>query len=79
MSSVEQYPCTETWNQRYEGLESPEKCQACAALPEHMQYSDKDYQDSNHARLTEYGGGWIFVNELGRSHEDINDLSEIQP
>jgi hypothetical protein len=79
MSSVAQYPCTETWNQRYEGLESPEKCQACAELPEHMQYSDKDYQDSNHARLTEYGGGWIFVNELGRSHEDINDLSEIQP
>jgi len=44
-----------------------------------MQYSDKDYQDTTHYRLSDYGGGWIFVNELGRSAEDINDLSEIQP
>jgi len=44
-----------------------------------MQYSDKDYQDSSHARSTEYGGGWIFVNELGRSTTDIDDLAEIQP
>jgi hypothetical protein len=44
-----------------------------------MQYSDKDYQDSEHSRMTEYGGGWIFVNELGRSANDINDLTEIQP
>jgi len=79
MSSVHQYPCTETWMKRYEGLESPEDCHACAALPEHMQYSDKDYQDSDHARNTNYGGGWIFVNELGRSTTDIDDLSAIQP
>jgi len=79
MSSVHQYPCTETWMDRYQGLESPGNCVQCAALPEHMQYSDKDYQQSTHARNTEYGGGWIFVNELGRSTEDINDLSEIQP
>jgi hypothetical protein len=79
MSSVSQFPCTETWMQRYEGLESPTGCSECAALPEHMQYSDKDYQGSTHARNTNYGGGWIFVNELGRSSEDINDLSEIQP
>jgi hypothetical protein len=79
MSSVEQFPCTETWMQRYEGLESPSNCHTCAALPEHMQYSDKNYQDTTHARLADYGGGWIFVNELGRSAEDINDLTEIQP
>jgi hypothetical protein len=44
-----------------------------------MQYSDKDYQDTKHARNSDYGGGWIFVNELGRSELDINDLVEIQP
>jgi hypothetical protein len=44
-----------------------------------MQYSDKDYQGSKHAKSKEYGGGWIFVNELGRSEEDINDLVKIQP
>jgi len=79
MSSVTHYPCGPTWMQRYEGLESPSHCRECAALPEHMQYSDKDYQDVDHARNTDYGGGWIFVNELGRSAQDINDLSEIQP
>jgi len=79
MSSVHQYPCTETWMGRYVGLESPSHCRECAALPEHMMYSDKDYQDSDHAKNTHYGGGWIFVNELGRSTTDINDLSEIQP
>jgi hypothetical protein len=79
MSSVNQYPCTETWMDRYNGLESPSNCRECATLPEHMQYSDKDYQDSTHHRNSEYGGGWIFVNELGRSAEDINDLVEIQP
>jgi hypothetical protein len=79
MTSVHQYPCTETWMQRYEGLESPPSCIECPALPEHMQYSDKDYQDSTHARSTEYGGGWIFVNELGQSAEDINDSVEIEP
>jgi len=79
MSSVTHYPCGPTWMQRYEGLESPSHCRECSALPEHMQYSDKDYQDVDHARNTDYGGGWIFVNELGRSAQDINDLSEIQP
>jgi polyhydroxyalkanoate synthesis regulator phasin len=79
MSSVHQYPCTETWEDRYVGLVSPAECTACAEMPEHMMYSDKEYQGSNHAKSTEYGGGWIFVNELGRSTEDINDLSEIQP
>jgi hypothetical protein len=79
MTSVHQYPCTETWLKRYEGLESAESCHACAILPEHMQYSDKDYQDSTHARNTDYGGGWIFVNELGRSTTDVDDLAEIQP
>jgi hypothetical protein len=79
MSSVHQYPCTETWMDRYEGLESPGECTACATLPEHMMYSDKEYQGSTHAKLKDYGGGWIFVNELGRSSEDIDDLSEIHP
>jgi hypothetical protein len=80
MSSVHQYPCTPTWMDRYEGLESPGDCVACAALPDHMMYSDKDYQGyAAHAKSTEYGGGWIFVNELGRSSEDINDLTQIQP
>jgi len=79
MSSVHQYPCTETWMDRYNGLESPTHCRECAALPEHMQYSDKDYQNTEHYRLSDYGGGWIFVNELGRSATDINDISEIQP
>merc|ERR1719498_555585 len=79
MSSVHQFPCTETWMERYHGLESPSHCRECAQLPEHAQYSDNDYQDTTHHRLDEYGGGWIFVNELGRSAEDINDLSEIQP
>ena len=79
MSSVHQYPCTETWMGRYAGLESPSHCRECAVLPEHMQYSDKDYQDTTHHRDARYGGGWIFVNELGRSTTDISDLSEIQP
>jgi hypothetical protein len=79
MSSVNQYPCTEIWMDRYTGLESPSHCRECAALPEHMQYSDKDFQESDHYRLSDYGGGWIFVNELGRSATDIEDLTEIQP
>jgi len=77
MSSVEQFPCTETWMQRYEGLESPAACSTCATLPEHMQYSAE--QEINHNQLDDYGGGWIFVNELGRSVDDINDLVEISP
>jgi hypothetical protein len=64
---------------RYEGLESPSSCRECAVLPEHMQYSDKDYQDTTHHRMAEYGGGWIFVNELGRSTTDLDDLTQIQP
>lgn len=79
MSSVHQYPCTEGWEDRYEGLVSPKKCSPCAELPPHMMYSDKDYQKSTHARHEGYGGGWIFVNELGRSSEDIDAISEIQP
>lgn len=77
MSSVEQFPCTSTWMDRYEGLESPRECTACAALPEHMQYSA--VQETTHYKLDDYGGGWIFVNELGRSHTDINDLVSILP
>ena len=61
-----------------QGLVSLAECIACAVLPEHMMYSDKEYQQTTHAKLTDYGGGWI-LNELGRSAEDINDLSEIQP
>jgi len=79
MTSVHQYPCSETWMKRYEGLESPSNCIECPMLPEHMQYSDKDYQETEHARLAEYGGGWIFVNELGRSATDIDDLVQIEP
>jgi hypothetical protein len=79
MSSVHQYPCTPTWEERYVGLESPKECSKCAELPEHMMYSDKEYQQSEHAKLQDYGGGWIFVNELGRSTEDIDDLATIQP
>jgi len=77
MSSVEQYPCTETWEKRYEGLESPATCTACAQLPSHMQYSA--IQETNHAQLDEYGGGWIYVNTADRSEQDMDDLLEITP
>jgi hypothetical protein len=79
MSSVHQYPCTENWMNRYNGFESPGDCSACNALPEHMQYSDKNFQETDHVTSDEYGGGWIFVNELGRSAQDLDDLAEIQP
>ncbi len=53
----------------------------CAALPEHMHYSDRyeGYQDTTHHKMSDYGGGWIFLNETGRSTTDLKDPSEIQP
>jgi hypothetical protein len=77
MSSVEQFPCTDTWNKRYAGLESPAECTSCPTLPEHVQYHIK--QDHRGARLEEYGGGWMFVNEIGKSNEDMDDITAIQP
>ena len=65
---------------RYAGLEGPSNCHACEALPEHMQYSDQNYQVTTDARLAEYGGGSILVDEFGRrSAEDIKDLTQVQP
>jgi len=78
MSSVSEYPCTATWSKRYEGLESPTHCIECAPLPASMQYY-LDQEEIKNTRLDSFGGGWIFVNEIGRSVEDLHDIAEIQP
>ena len=57
----------------------PATCKACAALAGHMQHSNKNYQDTTHAKLVGGGVGRIFVNQFGCPAEDTDDLVEIQP
>jgi len=78
MTSVHQYPCTEKWMDRYNGLTAPSECTECAPIPDEFQYH-LDGQTTEHGKLDEYGGGWYYVNELGRSKTDIDDLTELTP
>jgi hypothetical protein len=78
MTSVNQYPCTEKWMDRYNGLTAPAECTECAPIPDEFQYHMTD-QESDNARLEDYGGGWYYVHELGRSATDIDDLTELTP
>jgi hypothetical protein len=77
MSSVQQHPCTEDWLARYNGLIAPADCTECAPIPDEFQY----HMDQEHlgAHSDEFGGGWYYVHELGRSATDINDLTELAP
>jgi hypothetical protein len=77
MSSVSQFPCTEKWNDRYNGLYRADSCTECAPIPDEFQYHMS--QDEDRATTDDFGGGWYFVNELGRSKTDINDLTELSP
>jgi hypothetical protein len=77
MTSVSQYPCTEKWMDRYNGLTAPADCTECAPIPDEFQYHLT--QDDGATKLEEYGGGWYYVHELGRSPTDINDLTELAP
>jgi hypothetical protein len=77
MSSVSAYPCTDKWLDRYNGLESPEMCGECSPIPEDFQYTMQ--QEHVGATSDEYGGGWYFVNELGRDDTNINDLTSLSP
>jgi hypothetical protein len=77
MSSVSQHPCTEDWLARYNGLIAPATCTECAPIPDEFQY----HMEQEHTGFIsdEFGGGWYFVNEVGRSNSDINDLTELAP
>jgi len=77
MSSVQQHPCTEDWTNRYNGLIAPADCTECAPIPDEFQY----HMDQEHsgAHSEEFGGGWYYVHEMGRSPTDINDLTELAP
>jgi hypothetical protein len=77
MTSVHQYPCTEKWMDRYNGLTAPAECTECAPIPDEFQYHFE--QKVENAKLEEYGGGWYYVHELGRSKTDIDDLTELTP
>jgi hypothetical protein len=77
MSSVKQHPCTEDWMARYNGLIAPAPCTECAPIPDEFQYSMDQTHDG--ATLDEFGGGWYYVHEIGRSPTDINDLTELAP
>jgi len=77
MSSVQQHPCTEDWTNRYNGLVAPADCTECAPIPDEFQYHmDQDHQG---AHSEEYGGGWYYVHELGRSATDMTDLTTLAP
>jgi len=78
MTSVHQYPCTEKWMDRYNGLTAPADCTECAPIPDEFQYH-LDTQRNENPKLEEYGGGWYYVHELGRSKTDIDDLTEMTP
>jgi len=78
MTSVHQYPCTEKWMDRYNGLTAPAECTECAPIPDEFQYH-LDGQKTDNPKLEEYGGGWYYVHELGRSSTDIDDLTELTP
>jgi hypothetical protein len=77
MTSVKQHPCTEDWMARYEGLIAPGDCTECAPIPDEFQY----HMEQEHSGFIDerFGGGWYFVNEMGRSDTDINDLTDLAP
>jgi hypothetical protein len=77
MSSVKQHPCTEDWLARYNGLIAPAPCTECAPIPDEFQYHMDQEHEGSH--LEEFGGGWYYVHELGRSATDINDLTGLAP
>jgi polyhydroxyalkanoate synthesis regulator phasin len=77
MSSVKQHPCTEDWLSRYNGLIAPAPCTECAPIPDEFQYHME--QDHRGASSDEFGGGWYYVHEIGRSATDIDDLTELAP
>jgi hypothetical protein len=77
MSSVSQFPCTDKWMDRYNGIESPEQCGECSPIPDGFQYHME--QEHSGVKSDEYGGGWYFVNELGRDNTNINDLTSLAP
>jgi hypothetical protein len=78
MTSVQQHPCTEDWMARYNGLIAPADCTECAPIPDDMQYTME--QDGHKgATSDEFGGGWYYVHEIGRSPTDIDDLTELAP
>jgi hypothetical protein len=77
MSSVAQHPCTEKWLDRYEGLIAPASCTACAPIPDEFQYHME--QEHNTVVSDDFGGGWYYVHEIGRSPTDTNDLTELAP
>jgi hypothetical protein len=83
MNLISQFPCTETWMNRYEGLGgTTAKCTACAELPDDSMYhpgKNLDTYGDGRVHLEEYGGGWLFVNEVGRNEHDVNDVAEVQP
>jgi hypothetical protein len=78
MTSVKQYPCTEQWMDRYNGLTAPAECTECAPIPDNFQYT-MDQESHKGATSEEYGGGWYYVHELGRSATDVDDLTELTP
>jgi hypothetical protein len=78
MTSVAQHPCTEDWMARYNGLIAPAECTDCAPIPDEFQYHmDQDLHKG--ATSDEYGGGWKYVHEIGRSATDIDDLTSLAP
>jgi len=77
MSSVTQHPCTEKWNERYEGLYSADTCTECAPIPDDFQYTLEQEKENDRATSDDFGGGWYFVNELHKSKTDINDLTAL--
>jgi hypothetical protein len=77
MTSVMQHPCTEDWLARYNGLIAPAECTECAPIPDEFQYHME--QDHGGVVSDQFGGGWYFVNEVGRKNTDIDDLTELAP
>jgi hypothetical protein len=77
MTSVKQFPCTEKWMDRYNGLVAPADCNECAPIPDDFQYHME--QEVKNKVREDFGGGWYFVNEMGRSKTDEDDLTELAP
>jgi hypothetical protein len=64
---------------RYNGLTAPAECTECAPIPDDFQYHMDEQEGHKGAKLEDYGGGWHYVHELGRSATDIDDLTELTP